>query len=1136
LKKEYNSLLFYLLVIHFFIISGSAYAQDNKLINDALVLDIGTSNYNDLVIWSDKLGLSSKGSIDDLRSELYTYYEIPPEIKNDNNGRSIIIDSAKELDYLTDAEIDQNYIILKGEVSLEMIDSGTATSHRIKADKIVFNQSEKTISAFGNINYEISREGDIEHFYGDSLVFEIETWNGIFFEGVSKKNRLIENKDLGTSEIVPFYFAGENIYRGSGDRIELNNGRISSSRKMDPYYHLSANKIWVLGPGEWAIKDATLFVGRIPVFYFPFFFIPGDQLVFNPSIGYKNIEGYFINTTTYLLGSKSDASNDTFSFLKSDNNSTVAKKKIRKGLFLRSTDKDLDLSQWPYSNGSYLKLLVDYYSRKGFFFGLDGELQFDGIVKHLNIFTAMSFSKYLYQDLDLNSSGNLYTPFRLDDSGNYVSDFQKSYLFGQILPFRFAFDIGFDIENDWSSLNIKLPIYSDNKIRSDFLNRQEGLKWTELLNNNTENVVEEEKDLPSLLWYLNWVITPSIPSLAPFVEDLAINKFNSSLNWQSAVLTQSYSTLLSANNYIPGDLLSFYYPSTFIFPDVSGKLSGTIFNTSADNNTASRSEASKSEEDYLKEPWGNPPNVDSKVDSDSIISPEFEDNIPLKLSYSNKIFSNSLKYSIVPAFSVNSIFSTNLPTEPENINFVSDYSILTATTSSTLDYSFDVSDSILNFTNSSIFSMYYKEHFDPVEIDSVWASYLLQDKNATKFDFKDNLKLSSKPFADNSVLSESKFTYNLNTTLYNRYYESTEGSFQNKYFVWNNDSINSHEASLEIKYFDSINYQIFKLRTVLPPGNLELYPELIVFYGSLTASVKSGFIYLDMPEEDYWQYNPSEAYIKYDFFEKDYLKETAYIDSQNTTNSYSSTELYIDKFDSNLKFNQILDVNIKNNDFQKASTDLQLWFLNFNFLAEDIVGYSFLSPTGWIPDPISKFQPSKASAGINYNYNPDPLWKNRIRLSLDINSAWTMNLLKYTDTAFTFNLNFSLQIAEFLDLKFESKSVNRASYRYLPVYSDQLGLTGLNIFSDLFKSFNFFNKNDRLESNFNIEYLNIIAVHHLSDWDLSVKYSGQPVLITNTDNSKEYRMQSEFSVFVSWKPVPEIKKNINYSDKTISFE
>jgi len=1143
LKTTFNTLLIlFYFGIQFFVFAIVAYPQDDQpvndvLLNDALVLDIGTSNFNDLVIWSNKLGISSNGSIDDLRSKLYAYYKIPPEIKNDSkkNGRSIIIQSAKELNYLTNTKIDQNYIILKGEVLLEMIDSNTKTSHKIKADKIVFNQSEKTISAFGNIDYEIAKDGEVEYFYGDSLVFEIETWNGIFFEGVSEKNRLVVNKDLGTSENIPFFFAGENIYRGSGDRIELNKGRLSSSRGNDPYYHLNAQKIWVLAPGEWAIKYATLYVGRIPVFYVPFFFLPGDKLILNPSIGYKNIEGYFINTTTYLIGAKSDSSDDTFSFLKNNSKGETEKEKIRKGLFLHTTDKDLDISKWPYSNGSFLKLLFDYYTRKGLFFGLDSELKFDSTLKYINIFTALSFTKYLYQDMELSKNGDLYTPYRLDETGNFVSDYQQSYLFGQILPFRYALDIDFNIKNKWLKMRINIPFYSDTKFRSDFLNRQEGLKWTELLNNKGKDI-DEEKDLPSLLWVINGAITPSVSILTPYIENLTINKLNLGFNWQSAVSNQPYNSLLSLNNYIPEELLSFYYPSTLLFPDTAGKISGTFFNTKSRKESPSPHKTDTQDIELLKEPWTNTEHVDSKVDNNIITVPEYQDNIPLDISSASKIFSNSLKYSIVPSLSINSIFSTDIPRKSENISFVSDYSILTSSISSSLDYLFDISDTNLKISNSSVFSIYYKEHFDPVKKDDIWDSYLLQDKNATKYEFKDLLKINSKPFIDSSVLSQSVFSYNLNTILYKRYYESVSNSFKENYFLWDKDSVPRHSASLELKYFDSINYQIFKLRTVLPPGNFEFYPELIFNIGPFVTSIKTEFIYKNLPEEKYWEYKPYEAYLKYKFLKKDYLKETVLLDSQNPASNYSNTVLFIDKFESHLKVNQTLEVNIDNNEFKKASTDIQLWFLQFNFLMEDVIGYSFVLPTGWIPDSSSEFQPSKASAGINYKYDPDPFWKNRINLSLDIHSAWTMDFQRYTDTAFTFNLIFSLKIAEFLDLNFESKSVNRASYRYLAGYSEKLDLTELNLISDLFKSFNFFNKHDRLESNFNIESLSFSAVHHLSDWDLNVNYSGKPELITNSDNSKEYQMQSNFSVFVTWKPVPEIKQNIDYSDKTISFK
>ncbi|MCK5198933.1 MAG: LPS-assembly protein LptD, partial [Spirochaetales bacterium] len=325
-------MLFILVFLLFHIFPGILYSEEDDLSRNTLVLDIETSGYYDLVIWVKKLGIESTGSIEEIRGKLFAYYDIKPDPENNTaeNIRSIIIESARELNYINDISIDQDYVILKGEVLLEMIDPDNNTSHKIKADRIVFNQTEKTISAYGNIEYEIIREEDTEYFHGDSLVFEIETWEGIFFEGVSENSRMIEYEELSTTEEVPFFFSGDYIYRSSADQIILNKGSITSSKNKEPYYRIDADKIWVLRPGEWAIKDAVLYVGRIPVLYFPFFFLPGDELLFNPVVGYKEVEGYFINTTTYLVGIKDDEDTDSLSFLKSDNDRPV--EMIRNGL------------------------------------------------------------------------------------------------------------------------------------------------------------------------------------------------------------------------------------------------------------------------------------------------------------------------------------------------------------------------------------------------------------------------------------------------------------------------------------------------------------------------------------------------------------------------------------------------------------------------------------------------------------------------------------------------------------------------------------------------------------------------------------------------------------------------------------
>ena len=1130
-------LLFFL--IFFFILVLTLYSEDILLIEETLILDIQTSNYYDLVIWAEKLGLSSTGTIDNLREVLFSHYNLNyiKEVKQIQSGRSIIIKSARELNYIEDITIDQNYIILQGEVYLEMIDYDNETTHKINADKIVFNQTEKTLSAFGNITYIINRADNNEYFHGNSLVFEINTWEGIFFEGVSETDRLVENQELSSSENIKFYFSGENIYRGSSDRIELNQGSITSSKIIDPYYRLDADKIWILEPGEWAIKDATLFVGRIPVFYFPYFFLPGDELVFNPAVGYKDIEGYFINTTSFLIGLKEETADDTFSFLKSQN--TELKEKYIEDLFLKTTKNDLNNELWPYNNGSNLKLYVDYYSKKGFFIGLDGKMYFDAFIKTFNIFTALSYSRYIY----LDSTTDVYTPLRINESGTYVKDYEKSSFLGLSIPFRFAFDTEMSFATNWLKMDIDLPVYSDSKFRANFMNREEGLKWTELINNdkstNDESTIEDttEKEVSNLNWYFNSSINPSVKYFSPVIDTLSIDKLNIKLNWLSRISEHPENQLLLDNNYIYDDTFSFYYPSSLILPDVSGKIAGTLFQTHDDSLNTAEDTIDNQEFNLLKNPWDIETELPDLSNFDNLIeTPELMDFLLIDIENKNKLFSNRLLYSILPSFSINSIYSSDIPLTENDIDFTSDYSILSTQTTSSLDYSFNVYESLLVFSNISIFSTNYTDHFNPIDQAEVWDSYVLQDKNATNYKLSDKIIINSRPFSHNDFLNESLFTYNLNTTLYNRYWNTLEENFQDNYFEWNEENITDHSATIEIKIDNSEIYQIIKLKTILPPENIILYPELFFYSDIITGSLKTEFQYIEDVQNNYWIYKPYEGYIQYSFFEKDFLKQTVSLDFEEMINSYGQTELYVDKNDSNLIFNENLDYYLDDWSLTKSSTDIQLWFFNFNYLMEDIVGYHFQKeePQVWILDTESYFQPSKASSTVIYEYNPDRFWKNRLKVSLDIFSTWTMNLQKYTDTAFTFDLNLSLYIAEFLELSFKSKSVNQTTYRYFSSNSYDIGLPDLNIFTDLIKSFNFFNEEDRKASNFNLELLSFSAIHHLSDWDLNIEYSGEPVLIT-TNNFTEYQWKSQFSLFVTWKPVPEIKKNIDYIENELIF-
>jgi hypothetical protein len=90
---------------------------------------------------------------------------------------------------------------------------------------------------------------------------------------------------------LPFRYQGEAIRRSANDVVLMDSGSITSSLTEDPYYHIEARRIWVLRPGEWGLQNAVLYLGRFPVFWFPFYFQPGDDPVFRPYVGVLDVTG-----------------------------------------------------------------------------------------------------------------------------------------------------------------------------------------------------------------------------------------------------------------------------------------------------------------------------------------------------------------------------------------------------------------------------------------------------------------------------------------------------------------------------------------------------------------------------------------------------------------------------------------------------------------------------------------------------------------------------------------------------------------------------------------------------------------------------------------------------------------------------
>lgn len=255
-------------------------------------------------------------------------------------------------------------IVFTGGVSLSVKDGSTVST--IESDKLVYNRSENTIEAEGNVRYSRktgSSEG-AEEFIGELLLFNIDDMEGIFLDGTIKQ----APRKKGSS---PFTIKSATVGRDSSSTTGFKSGVLSTNTDPDddPLWSIRATRIWMLPGNELAFFNGYFSIGIVPILYLPFFYHPADEMIFHPVFGFRNREGYFVQTTTYLFGRKpldtdSKKSGSFSNFLKSDR----LKKQERIGLFLKNLDEEESNS-----NPAYIKLIADSYSQLGGLIGIDSK-------------------------------------------------------------------------------------------------------------------------------------------------------------------------------------------------------------------------------------------------------------------------------------------------------------------------------------------------------------------------------------------------------------------------------------------------------------------------------------------------------------------------------------------------------------------------------------------------------------------------------------------------------------------------------------------------------------------------------------------------------------------------------------------
>jgi lipopolysaccharide assembly outer membrane protein LptD (OstA) len=492
----------------------------------------------------------------------------------------------KNKDEENSSEESQDSIVLEGSVEISVQKGSTVSD--IKADKVTYDRQSEMLYAEGNVEITTkSSSAGGETTTATSLLMNTATLEGIFDDGrvVQTKSDAL-NLPSGSTLIV-----FSDIFGKSEDNtIAFKNSSLTFCDATEPHWHIDASRTWLLPGGEFAFLNALLYVGPVPVLYFPAFYYPKDELIYNPVFGSKPREGKYVQTTVYLKGRKplSSASSSSSSSSSDSTESateeslkavynfmrpTELKEQERQGLMMHNLD-----TNYSGDTSTYIKILGDWYSNLGGMVGLDGKLR-----PSKNYVTNLDFNLLLGFSNTVFLNGTTYSAI----SSKGYTFYDKSNFMGIKMPFRYGANLDFTLSKPFK-LSLALPIYSDPYFYGDFKTRDESMDWISYLidvsneDNEDSSTTSSSSQVSNLVWKLNSSYSPNLPSvIKPFLNSISFS-LNSSIYINTVQKTSD--VLKEDENYIKdpnwasySPERSFYYPSQITPANATLTLSGTIF-------------------------------------------------------------------------------------------------------------------------------------------------------------------------------------------------------------------------------------------------------------------------------------------------------------------------------------------------------------------------------------------------------------------------------------------------------------------------------------------------------------------------------------------------------------------------------
>jgi len=1117
---------------------------EDKGMDPASVLerDINTATAEELADWCRSLGLSGDGGKEALATRLREYHKLGPgpasqtitvEGEGEKQPLIITIEYAKTTEYFTVTAVDEEYVRLRGGVSVTIKDGDNL--HKIQAEEILYNRTKEMMTASGGVVYVKSDAqqgaGEETTFRGAGITVNLNNWSTAFMEGVS-------DRKVGDGTL--YRFSGEVISRSGDDSIVLRKAKITNPEQEEPYWSIDATRLWLLPGNDFAILNAVIKVGEIPILWFPAFFYPGSEVIFRPVLGVRSREGTFVQTTTFILGrpkitgttSTSSEEPSTFSTFMGSNEGMETK---REGIFLRSTGRKAVNKDEP-----NMYLMADAYSNLGYFVG--SEL----LLPPKNRFGQMSFSLGLGVSRDIIQGWgvNGYTPFNYDGTDNW----HYSRFFGNEIsfPLRYRFASTGSVSASGTiarsaNLSWNLPLYSDPYIDNDFITKRsmdsnifDLLKTYNKIDNNgtTDNTY-----LTGYNWTLNGSLSFATTALNPYVSSLSISSASMSVNFDTK---PTVLTVPPIGNLSMPPNQRFFHPSKFTLFNVNASIGGTPLSLGSGTNTRKRTE--REETEII---WGEPfsPWYEGETEEDE----NSEDLLALHPPTFSRTMSSAvlgerrftLVYQLTPSVSSEAKFNSTgwndqvdvdwSDWEDQLFTYRVDGSVTLSLTGKQNLYSHSLS---VSGTKSGQEYLYMNEDLPKYATPENRERAENAIKPMTYFRSNGRYTFTLNPFVQSNVWKSTNLQYNLQGLVYKKEYLTVSGGVEEKEekFEWTQEKITTNSFQANVRANVMEKQQSFTVTADLPPKK---YDEEKVNRNNRKVPTVRGNLGLAA-----WisQTNVSsgvEDPFEDPFYNAIDISETFRF-PKNVTLTHTMT--YIPENQESER-----KPNPEKPGFRTMTTTLnssQSWgTLSASFRAQRARPYyldATPGQTGWKLKPAGEEEFTPQS--LSFRFTPGNLtikkWTN-VEAGVNMNTDLAFDLMRYTNSNFNFSLSGNIKINKFLDFTITSNSYNKAIYRYfrnMPFFDPvDVEIAGeKNLFVDLFNSFRFDDIEKRRASGFKLSSLDLKLTHYLGDWDAILSINVFPEL-DKTTQPYVYVFKSTIGFLVKWTPIREFKTDIRYT-------